>query len=103
MRANIAREPMLHTWRGFTKSLEPLLTPHQVMTTPASRAVELARRSQLLPTLAALHPRLAATPPQLLIEANRVHAHGLLRQWARSCWSGCLPCTRATARSPGTP
>jgi hypothetical protein len=82
VRANIAREPMLHTWRGFTKSLEPLLTPHQLMTAPAGRAADLARRAQLLPTLAALHPRLAATAPQLLVEANRVHAHGLLRQWA---------------------
>ncbi|SOC47218.1 AAA domain-containing protein [Blastococcus aggregatus] len=81
VRANIAREPMLHTWRGFTKCLEPLLTPHQVMTAPAGRAADLARRSQLLPTLAGLHPRLATTPARLLIEANRVHAHGLLRQW----------------------
>jgi hypothetical protein len=79
--ANIAREPMLHTWRGYTKSLGPLLTPRQVATTSASKRDQLARRAQLLPTLTALHPRLAQTRPELLIEANRVHAHGLLRQW----------------------
>jgi hypothetical protein len=80
--ATIAREPMLHTWRGFTKTLGPLLTPHQLLSTPATKRDQVARRAQLLPTLAALHPRLAQTKPELLIEANRVHAHGLLRNWA---------------------
>jgi hypothetical protein len=80
--ANIARELMLHTWRGFTKPLGPLLTPYQVLTAPATTRDQLARRARLLPTLAALHPRLAQTKPELLIEANRVHAHGLLRNWA---------------------
>jgi hypothetical protein len=80
--ANIAREPMLHTWRGLTLKFGPMLTPHQIQAAPKKELPQLARRAQLLPTLCALHPRLAATVPELLIETNRVHAHGLLRNWA---------------------
>jgi len=59
-----------------------MLTPHQIQASPKEGLPQLARRAQLLPTLCAMHPRLAATEPHLLVETNRVHAQGLLRNWA---------------------
>ncbi|MGZ4501972.1 MAG: ATP-binding protein, partial [Nocardioidaceae bacterium] len=79
---NIRREPMLHSWRGLTLSFGPMLTPTQIQAAPRQQLPHLARRAQLLPTLYALHPRLAATRPELLVDINRAHAHGLLRAWA---------------------
>ncbi|HEV7186742.1 MAG TPA: hypothetical protein VGN28_02485, partial [Blastococcus sp.] len=60
----------------------PLLTPHQMQAAPKGQRAQLGRRAELLPTLSAMHPRLAATAPELLVETNRVHAQGLLRNWA---------------------
>ena len=77
----IRREQMLWTWRGYVREFRPLVTPHELATAPASQQEQLSRCAALLPFLAALHPRLAKTSTGLLVETNRVYAHGLMRQW----------------------
>ncbi len=59
-----------------------MLSPQQIQAATTDDEAKLARRAWLLPTLRRMHPRLKATDPALLVEANRLHAHGLLRRWA---------------------
>jgi hypothetical protein len=61
---HIRKESMLLTWRGHVANFSPL------------------DHVTLLPTLRQLHPALAATSDRLLVEADRIHCRGLLREWA---------------------
>jgi len=62
--AHIQQEEMLRSWVGLTVTFDAL-----------------DPTGDLLPTLRDLHPQLAATPDPLLLEVNRVHCRGRLRDW----------------------
>lgn len=77
----LEKYPMLLTWRQLTIDFQRLVTPMRLRTARGGQAHDLARASQLIPTLHGLHHRLARTDETLLVETDRVHCHGLIRSW----------------------